>query len=62
MTMRGVVAALALSCCAVGANAAETVTLKSAWMRPAPAGMQPAHGPAAVAARTDAVRSIVMPT
>jgi hypothetical protein len=43
MTMRGVVAALALSCCAVGANAAETVTLKSAWMRPAPAGTQPAR-------------------
>ena len=27
----------------VGANAAETVTLKSAWMRPAPAGTQPAR-------------------
>ena len=40
--MRGLLAVLAFACTAV-ANAAETVTLKSAWMRPAPAGTQPAR-------------------
>ena len=43
MTMRGAVIALALVSCAAVANAAETVTLKGAWMRPAPAGAQPAR-------------------
>ena len=43
MTMRGVVAALALLACAAVATAADTVTLKSAWMRLAAAGAQPAR-------------------
>ena len=42
MTMRGVIALVLLSCATV-ANAAETVTLKTAWMRPAAAGAQPAR-------------------
>jgi len=43
MTMRGGIVVLALLSCAAVANAADTVTLKSAWMRPAPAGAQPAR-------------------